>query len=237
MEHAKQRIKVETNNDFLLFLSLIVIVMSRIKLITFLLIAGITRCMYSQDVSDPDYLDLPDEQEAKEFSSASNTERKNTDYSLHAGMGFSYLSNRFKASSYTLNPRLKYDPSERLSFYVGMGYSYTQIYPMGLRETNEMIPLSTYSINAGGLYHMSENMVVRVEADYAVNEIPQVNNNDVETFYRNYSSMSVGVDYKITPTLTFGLQVGYSNNPYRYYTPYGYPANTNYPIISPYSSY
>ena len=208
--------------------------MKKFSLILLVLVAIPFGMQAQSEVDEHDFLILSDSSEVI-LNDVPNNKKSGNKTHVHwnAGMNFGYSPNNYTSSGLYVNPNVTYQPVDRLSLNVGLGFSYTTLHPMGEMEQlyGSSVPVTGLFISAQGAYQLTPKLTVSGAAYHEKNDVPNLNkknlpNGAVEPDL-DRTGVIMGFTYNITPSMTIGIQVGFQEGPSRY-SPYG--------IGSPYSN-
>jgi len=195
--------------------------MRRILLTVFVLL--ITANIFAQyNYHHPEIFYMPAPGPEKYYADKLNngfSDNPGLQYRLQAGMSFSAISN-FSSLTSWVSPKLLLPVGSRLSFELGVVMSTSSMY--GLEEEglpNRMNRLIAY---ARGIYAVNKNLTVYGQFAKSLYNSQMPNSND-------YESITMGMEYYITPNFSIGASITsqkgfdpfYTGIPYRYgYSPY-----------------
>lgn len=175
---------------------------------------------------DPSAIEKPDDNQSDKV-----------DFGLTVGTGFTSFGGNSMMNSY-LAPNMAYKVNSKLTVNVSGIISNMNQFPFsgGAAKigspSGSLMPMNTnnnsYAISAGGVYKPNERFYIKAQGQYADNSMSpfslyQGQNRNAT----DYSSLSLGMGYKISEkaSIDFEFRVanGYNNlyNPYNSYNPYG----------------
>jgi hypothetical protein len=110
-------------------------------------------------------------------------------------------------SAYYFAPKISFQTTPRLFFSVGAGLVQYSLLPSQVSDLSPKRSVTGACIFAEGMYLLSER--------WSVNGSVMKNIHPVSSFRSPYNipseAMHIGVNYRVTPNVTIGAQIGYSN--------------------------
>lgn len=133
------------------------------------------------------------------------------------GSGFSRMAGYGSFLSQYIAPSASFRFSDRFSLQGGLVISYNMMNPTGSFTGTGNFPgmngaFTSYVLYAGGSYRLSPNILLSGTV-YKTFSDPGFMDRMQMTDYPNFSGMSMSLDYKITPSLSFGASFRYDNQP------------------------
>ncbi len=154
------------------------------------------------------------------------------DYSLNVGM---QVGTSFNNSYFTNNyivPTVSFDLTNRVKLLAGIGYSFSRIDNMTFLNPNlelQTTSLNIHSISAFSTLAYELSPKTSVYASVLV-EQSSFGYSSISTFNKTFTEGSLGLNYKVTPNISFNAQVSYGNRPYcnGSFSPNGYRTNPGF---------
>jgi hypothetical protein len=188
----------------------------KVYLFIFILSIFIPEYVSSQPDSalfDPDQIDIIQPESSSSNKNSSLKDRLSTD--IEVGTSFTYSPKNFYGPSYYISPGISYRMSPRFYISSGIGLQYSTFYP--LYQQNEMsqkiLPMTQAYIYARGTYLISPRLAVSGSVYKSLVNAPRLTENSRAMNY-NYQGMSVGFNYKVTDSFSFGIQMNMQNGSY-----------------------
>lgn len=176
--------------------------------ILLLLFCSIQIAVSQQNSSDIDAIDLPD---STVFRRNSDKEIKKLKFGVDVGMSYMVASNGVHGPSLSLSPHAIYPLGNKFAVSAGLSMSHGNYYiPFygGESRTGEMLPMTRMFVYASGHYFMSEKLTVTGSVYHEIVDVPnRTPNITPHSSSYNFSGMSAGFDYKITPNITIGARI------------------------------
>ncbi len=163
----------------------------------------------------------PDQLEINRFDNISRDEtpklKERFDTDLQVGTSFTYSPGNFYGPSYFISPGISYRVTPRFFLSSGVALQHSTLYPIYQQDesSQKMLPMTQAYIYARGSYFVSPRFVVNGTAYKSMMDAPRLTKNGRAVNY-NYQGMSVGFQYKVSDSFSFGLQMNMQNG---YYEP------------------
>jgi hypothetical protein len=172
--------------------------------------------VYSQEdtLTDPDQVPMMLTEPAGSDQKSSFKNKFDTD--LEIGTSFTYSPANFYGPYYYAAPSLTYSLTPRLYVTAGAGIQYSTFYSLNSNNegTNKMLPMTQAFLFASGTYLLSPRLAISGTVYKSALDATQLSKNSRALNY-NYQGMSVGFNYKITDSFSFGIQMNIQNGSYR----------------------
>lgn len=141
-------------------------------------------------------------------------------------MGYMYSSAGYGGPQFSLSPHVVYPLSKRFSVSAGMSVGYGNFFNpyYGLAGQDAMLPMTRMFLYVSGHYHVNEKLTVTGSAYTQINDVPNPSPDSKKQDF-NAHGASVGFQYQLTPSISFGAQMHFEEN--GMYGPYS-------PVMNPY---
>lgn len=140
---------------------------------------------------------------------------KEVDFSLSMGTQIGVANkDMYYANSY-ISPSAKFKINDKLSVQTGIGYSYGLmqdyfLYNPERAPNGSMMNVNSIFAYASAIYSLSPRTSILASGIVDYNMFSMNDNNKVN---QTYSSVSLGVNYKVTSSFSINAQINYGNNP------------------------
>jgi hypothetical protein len=173
--------------------------------------------VYNQDdqiVNDPDQMVVSGVNKNADNEKPALKDRFNTHFQV--GTSFSYSPGNFYGPSYFVSPSVSYQVSPRFMLSAGAGLEYSTLYPL-YKQTegdNKMLPMTRAYLYARGSYFITPRLIVSGTVYENMMDAPRLTNNSMPVKY-NYQGMSIGIQYNVSRSFSFGFEMHMRNSNFR----------------------
>ena len=180
-----------------------------------------------EPIESNDYLDIADSTVYKRDETLKPV--KKADFGVDVGMAYSFYPHGYGGYFFNLSPHVRYPVTKRFSASVGISMVYGSLYNPYYTESGEnpLMPMTQMFITASVNYMVSERLIVSGSVYKQINDVQNPNPGQTQANYDSHGA-SVGMHYKLTPSISFGAQIRV-DQPGLYYNPYS-------SVINPYNN-
>jgi hypothetical protein len=172
--------------------------------------------IYTQDIqpdTDPNQLEIISGNDQPVDPKSSLKDR--TDFDIEVGTSFSFSPGNYYGPSYYAAPSFSYRLSPRFFLTTGVGLEYSTFYPVNRpAEPDNMLPMTRAFLFARGSYYLTPRFIVNGTVYKNMMDSPRHANYNNRM---NYSAqgMSIGFQYKVSDSFSFGVQMNMQNGYYQ----------------------
>ena len=176
-----------------------------------------------EKTDDPDQLVLPKSTENTGDVVKNDVKPKRLSTGFDVGTSFTYSKGNFFGPSYYVAPHLNYQLSPRLLLSAGVSVERSNFHTLYEQPAGEsdILPMTRAFIYGRGSYLLSDRLTVSGTVYKAINDVPRLTRYSAPLNY-NYQGASLEFNYKITNSISFGVQVRTQNGSqtgFGYYSP------------------
>jgi hypothetical protein len=170
-----------------------------------------------EQVEIVDFIDIPD---STVLYNEQDVQNKKLHVGANVGMAYIFSSRGYGGPMLSFSPYVAYPLTKKFSLNVGLSVGFGSLYYPYLAEIDEnpMVQTIQTSIYLAGDYQVSEKVVVSGSVYKQFSDVPNTNVTREKSIYDS-QGMSLGVQYKITPSISFGAQIRVEE-PGLYYGPF-----------------
>jgi hypothetical protein len=144
------------------------------------------------------------------------TLKDRTDVGLEVGTSFTFSPGNFYGPSYYIAPSFTYRVSPRFFLSTGIGMQYATFYPANLpADRDNMLPMTRAYLYARGSYLLTPRLIVSGTVYKSMMDAPRHGNYTNPLNY-NAQGMSIGFQYKVSDSFSFGVQMNMQNGYYQH---------------------
>jgi hypothetical protein len=174
-------------------------------------------CVFSQEEEiqfDRDQISTSENNNDEATSKQSIKDRIDTEFEV--GTSFSYSPGNFYGPSYYIAPSISYLASPRFMLTTGAGLQYSTFYPLyqSSEPERDMLPMTRAFLFTRGSYFISPRLIVSGTVYKSISNIPEWTRNSGVVGY-NYQGMSVGFQYRVSKSFSFGIHMNMQNGYYK----------------------
>jgi hypothetical protein len=167
-----------------------------------------------QPVGDPDQLESTSPDDQSGYPKSGFKDR--TDFDLEVGTSFSFSPGNYYGPSYYVSPSFSYKVSPRFYLSTGVGLQYSTFYPVNRpADADNMLPMTRAYLYARGSYYLTPRLVVNGTVYKSMMDAPRHSNYANQMRY-NAQGMSIGFQYKVSDSFSFGVQMNMQNGYYQH---------------------
>ena len=177
--------------------------------------------------NDPDELEIIVEEE-ESVKNVNDVKPQRLKPHLEVGTSFTYSPNNFYGPSYYIAPGLTYMVTPRFAVSAGVAVERSNYYFMNsyVPDNDGMLPMTRAFLYARGTYFLTPRLAISGTAYKTINDVPKLKDASYPYNYGyNYQGMSIGLDYKISNSFSFGIHISTQSgnyNPNSLIPPSGY---------------
>jgi hypothetical protein len=140
------------------------------------------------------------------------------DSHFEIGTMFSYSPGIFYGPSYFVSPSLSYQVSPRFILSTTVGLKYSMLYPIYQQTEGDpkMLPMTQTYLYTRGSYYITPSFVINGMVYEDMMNAPPIRNNTDRAKY-NCQGMSVGFQYHVSKSFSFGFGMHMRNSKYQPY--------------------
>ncbi len=143
---------------------------------------------------------------------------KKTKFDLSVGTSFGIAPGSYYAPSLFVAPGISHWVSPRFRVSGGLYLEQTRVYPISQGSEEAFLPMTRAFLYARGDYQLAPRLLM---SGTVLTSLPVQNAHSREQDFatRNLEAMELGLEYKITPSLSIGVQMRMQNRPTGFYDP------------------
>ncbi len=133
---------------------------------------------------------------------------KKLKFGTEAGMAYTVSSAGYSGPTFLLSPYATYPINNRFSLRAGVSMEYGQFYYPHYSSAGEsaMLPMTRMFLYASGNYKVNDRLDVNGGVYQQVQYVPNRNPGQTQNQYNSHG-ISMGFNYKITPSVSFSAQI------------------------------
>ncbi len=180
-------------------------------------IAGLTYGQQTDNSKDMDQV-LLTRDTVKSISDHQDIKVKKLNTSLEVGTSFLYSPKYYYAPSIFIAPNINYQLSSKFRLQGGLIIERSTIHTLynSENQSDQILPITRAYLYAGGTYMLTPNLSLSGTAYKLINDIPN-SSSYLYPYYTNSQGFRLDIGYKVSNSITFGVQIrkqnGYINGP------------------------